>query len=63
MHSFLRKSNLLFVGLCALAVVATTPSAATAAGKPKPGAGAPPLASLGARKLATSLGRHEEGRG
>ena len=31
MHSFLRKSNLLFVGLCALAVVATTPSAATAA--------------------------------
>src|SRR4051794_37929270 len=52
MHSFLRKSNLLFVGLCALAVVATTPSAATAAGKPKPGAGAP----RGFRLFARSLG-------
>src|SRR4029078_289 len=52
MHSFLRKSNLLFVGLCALAVVATTPSAATAGGKPKPGAGAP----RGFRLFARSLG-------
>src|SRR5215210_2853419 len=52
MHSFLRKSNLLFVGLCALAVVATTPSPAHAVGKPKPGAGAP----RGFRLFARSLG-------
>jgi hypothetical protein len=52
MHSFLRKSNLLFLGLCALAVVATTPSPAHAVGKPKPGAGAP----RGFRLFARSLG-------
>jgi hypothetical protein len=52
MHSFLRKSNLLFVGLCALAVVATTPSPAHAVGKPKPGPGAP----RGFRLFARSLG-------
>ncbi len=51
MHSFLRKSNLLVLGLCALAVVATTPSAATAAEKPKPGQGA-----RGFRLFARSLG-------
>jgi predicted secreted protein len=42
MHSFLRKRNLLFTGLFALAVAAVTPSTATAdataAVKPKPGA-------------------------
>jgi hypothetical protein len=52
MHSFLRKSNLLFLGLCALAVVAMTPAAATAAEKPKPGASAP----RGFRLFARSLG-------
>jgi hypothetical protein len=55
MHSFLRKRNLLFTGLFALAVAAVTPStataAATAAVKPKPGAGA-----RGFRLFARSLG-------
>jgi hypothetical protein len=51
MHSFLRKSNLLVLGLCALAVVATTPSAADGAVKPKPGQGA-----RGFRLFARSLG-------
>jgi hypothetical protein len=55
MHSFLRKRNLLFTGLFALAVAAVTPSTATAAGaaavKPKPGAGA-----RGFRLFARSLG-------
>jgi hypothetical protein len=55
MHSFLRKRNLLFTGLFALAVAAVTPStataAATAAVKPKPGAGAG-----GFRLFARSLG-------
>ena len=55
MHSFLRKRNLVFTGLFALAVAAVTPStataAATAAVKPKPGAGA-----RGFRLFARSLG-------
>jgi hypothetical protein len=54
MHSFLRKRNLLFTGLFALAVAAVTPSAATATAttKPKPGPGAP----RGFRLFARSLG-------
>jgi hypothetical protein len=52
MHSFLRKGYLLFPGLCALAVVATTPTVAPAAEKPKPGANAP----RGFRLFARSLG-------
>jgi hypothetical protein len=52
MHSFLRKRNLLFLGLFALAVVAVTPSEAPAAGKPKPGPGA----RSGFRLFARSLG-------
>src|ERR687893_1606919 len=52
MHSFLRKRNLVFTGLFALAVAALTPVVATAAGKPKPGAGAP----RGFRLFARSLG-------
>jgi hypothetical protein len=55
MHSFLRKRNLLFTGLFALAVAAVTPSTATAdataAVKPKPGAKA-----RGFRLFARSLG-------
>jgi hypothetical protein len=51
MHSFLRKRNLVFTGLFALAVAAVTPSFATAAAKPKPGVGA-----RGFRLFARSLG-------
>jgi hypothetical protein len=51
MHPFLRKSNLLFPGLCALAVVVMTPSIAPAAEKPKPGVNA-----RGFRLFARSLG-------
>ena len=51
MHPFLRKSNLVFLGLCALAVVVTTPVAANAAEKPKPG-----VNSRGFRLFARSLG-------
>jgi hypothetical protein len=55
MHSFLRKRNLLFTGLFALAVAAVTPSTATAAAtatvKPKPGA-----KGRGFRLFARSLG-------
>src|SRR3954463_3455587 len=52
MHSFLRKRNLLFTGLFALAVAALAPSTATAAGaKPKPGA-----TKSGFRLFARSLG-------
>jgi hypothetical protein len=55
MHSFLRKRNLLFTGLFALAVAAVAPSTATAAAaaavKPKPGAKA-----HGFRLFARSLG-------
>jgi len=54
MHSFLRKRNLLFTGLFALAVAALTPSTAsataTATVKPKPGVG------RGFRLFARSLG-------
>jgi hypothetical protein len=52
MHSFLRKRNLLFLGLFALTMAAVSPVAASAAGKPKPGAGKP----AGFRLLARSLG-------
>ena len=53
MHSFLRKRNLLFTGLFALAVAAVSPSAATAAAvKPKPGVGK----THGFRLFARSLG-------
>ncbi|HZN98723.1 MAG TPA: hypothetical protein VFB61_13400 [Gemmatimonadales bacterium] len=48
----MRKRNLLFLGLFALAVVAVTPSDAPAAGKPKPGPGA----RSGFRLFARSLG-------
>src|SRR3954466_3769681 len=52
MHSFLRKRNLLFTGLFALAVAALAPSTATAAAaKPKPGA-----TKAGFRLFARSLG-------
>src|SRR4051812_7802662 len=52
MHSFLRKRNLLFTGLFALAVAAVAPSTATAAAaKPKPGA-----TKSGFRLFARSLG-------
>jgi hypothetical protein len=52
MHSFLRKRNLLFPGLFALAVAAVAPSTATAAAaKPKPGA-----TKAGFRLFARSLG-------
>jgi hypothetical protein len=52
MHSFLRKRNLLFPGLFALAVAAMAPSTATAAAaKPKPGA-----TKAGFRLFARSLG-------
>jgi hypothetical protein len=55
MHSFLRKRNLVFTGLFALAVAALTPSTApataTAAVKPKPGVG-----QRGFRLFARSLG-------
>ena len=54
MHSFLRKRNLLFMGLFALAVGATSPSAATATAlKPKPGVG---KVHGGFRLFARSLG-------
>jgi hypothetical protein len=53
MHSFLRKRNLLFTGLFALAVAAVIPSTATAAAvKPKPGVGK----AGGFRLFARSLG-------
>src|SRR3954469_11969601 len=52
MHSFLRKRNLLFTGLFALAVAAVAPSTATAAAaKPKPG-----TTKTGFRLFARSLG-------
>jgi hypothetical protein len=52
MHSFLRKRNLLFTGLFALAVAAVAPSTATAAAaKPKPG-----ITKTGFRLFARSLG-------
>jgi hypothetical protein len=52
MHSFLRKRNLLFTGLFALAVAAAIPSTATAAAvKPKPGVGKPGGFRLFARSL------------
>src|SRR3954468_16935671 len=52
MHSFLRKRNLLFTGLFALAVAAVAPStAAAAAAKPKPG-----TTKTGFRLFARSLG-------
>jgi hypothetical protein len=52
MHSFLRKRNLLFTGLFALAVAALAPSTATAAAaKPKPG-----TTKTGFRLFARSLG-------
>lgn len=55
MHSFLRKRNLVYTGLFALAVAAltlsTVPATATAAEKPKPGVG-----QRGFRLFARSLG-------